>query len=589
MDWQIAFTLAVVALALVGMIREIAGPDLVMMAALVSLTVVGILTPEEAFRGFSNQAVVAIGVLFIVSAALRSTGALDLGLRQLMGSAHTVRSGIARICAPVALGSAFLNNTPIVAMMTPAVLDWARRVQLSPSRFLIPLSYAAILGSTTTLIGSSVNLTVAGLMSDTEMGDMGFFELTAVGLPIAVAGVLFLIFVAPRLLPDRPAPGDALGERRREYVIAMRVESDCPLVGQSVEDAGLRQLPGLFLVEIDRAGRVITPVAPDVPVRAGDHLVFAGVVSTIVDLQRIRGLVPLSEEESAESERPNHRLVEAVVSSSSPLVGRTVRDSNFRTVYDAAVIAVHRNGERVAGKIGAIALRSGDTLLMQTAPGFMRAHRNSPDFLLVSDIGDGQKPRYERAWLAIAILVGMVAIVGSGLAPISVAACVAAGALVVTRCITGAEARQSVQWPILIVIAAGLGVANAMQTTGAADFAAQVLVSGAGAKSPWVALAVIYLACLAMAELLHHNAAAAIMFPIAVATANQVGVDPRGFVMAVAIASGCAFASPVTYQTHLIVYGPGGYRFGDFIRVGIWLDALTAAIAIALIPLVWPF
>jgi di/tricarboxylate transporter len=513
-------------------------------------------------------------------------------LRRLMGRESSIVGGLTRITGPVAFFSAFLNNAPIVAMMTPAVLDWAKRVRIAPSRLLAPLSYASILGSITTMIGTSTNLTVAGLMIEADMPEMGFFELFPLGAPIACIGVLYLITVGWRLLPDREAPGDLIGENRREYMMAMRVEDDCPLADRSVEDAGLRELPGLFLVEIDRDGRVITPVAPDVPIRRGDVLVFAGVVSTIVDLQRIRGLVSVEEEQASVLASQRRTLVEAVVSNSSPLVGNTVKGVSFRTVYDAAVIAIHRNGERVAGKIGEIQIRSGDTLLMQTAPGFLRAHRNSPDFYLVSDVGDGDKPRYQLAGLAIATLGVMVLAVSLFGVPVSLAACAAAGFLILTRCVTGSEARQSMRWSILVVIAAGLGIATAMAKTGAADWIATQLVVLAGIgndASPWAALAVIYLVCLLMAETLHHNAAAAVMFPIAVATAHQVGADPRGFVMAVACASCCAFASPVTYQTHLIVYGPGGYRFTDFVKAGLPLDLLVAIVAIWLIPHFWAF
>ncbi len=589
MDWQIAYTLAVVVIALVAMIRQLAAPDLVLMAALLSLAVVGILTPAETFSGFSNPVVATIGALFMVAAALRETGALDLSIGQFLSRARGRIQGAARITLPVATLSAFLNNAPIVAMMTPSVIDWAKRNRMSPSRFLIPLSYASILGSITTIIGTSTNLTVAGLIIDAGMKPMGFFELLPVGLPICAVGLVYLIFIAPRRLPDRVDPSEDLGERRREYIASMEVQGDCPLVGRSIEEAGLRQLPGLFLVEIDREGHVITPVSPDEIIQSGDRLAFAGVVSTIIELQRIRGLLPISEDEGPMSSDPTHRLAEAVVSSSSPLVGESIRNSNFRTVYDAAVIAVHRNGERIPGKIGEIVLRPGDTLLLQCAPGFLRAHRNSPDFFLVSELEEGTKPRYERSWLALAVLGVMVVCVSTELLPIAVASFVAAGFLIGTRCLTGAQARRSVDWSILVVIGAGLGVAQAMEKTGAASLVARVIVDSIGDLGPLVALAVIYGTCLVMAEMLHHNAAVAIMFPLAAATANQVGADPRGFVMAVAVASCCAFASPVTYQTHLIVYGPGGYRFTDFVKVGLPLDLLTGAVAIAVIPLIWPF
>jgi di/tricarboxylate transporter len=420
------------------------------------------------------------------------------------------------------------------------------------------------------------------------MPEIGFFELVPVGLPIVLVGLVYLIFLAPRWLPDRQEPSEALGEHRREYTASMLVAPDCGLIDQTIEEAGLRHLPGLFLVEIDRGGHILTPVGPDEVIRAQDRLVFAGVVSTIVELQRIRGLMPVTEEDIPAARERAARLVEVVVSLSSPLVNRSIRDANFRTVYDAAVIAVHRNGERVPGKIGEIVLRAGDTLLLQSAPGFMRAHRNSPDFYLTSEIAESETPRYERAWVAVGVLTAMVLCSSVGPLPISIAAFLAAGLLIITRCITGPAARSSVAWQILIVIGAGLGIATAMEKTGAAAAVATVITSAAGGLGPIAALAFVYVATLVMAELLHHNAAVALMFPIAAATAGLVDANPRAFVMAVAVAGCCAFASPVTYQTHLIVYGPGGYRFTDFTKVGLPLDFLCAVVAVTLIPFIWP-
>jgi len=589
MEWQGWLTLAVVVLTLFAMVKELAGPDLVMMAGLFSLAAFGVLTPRETFEGFANPALAAVGALFIASAALRETGALEATIGRLMDRARTEWSGRARICPPVALLSAFLNNAPIVAMMTPTVIDWARRRGLSPSRFLIPLSYSAILGSPITVIGTSTVLTVSGLLGQSGMGEMGFFELAPIGIPVAIAGLAYLLYAAPHLLPNRSEPSEILGDRRREYTASMIVEEQCSLIDQTIEDAGLRHLPGLFLVEIGRAGRIITPVGPEEVIRTGDRLVFAGVVSTIVELQRFRGLVPVTDDEGPAPIRPEHRLVEAVVSASSPLIHQSIRDANFRTVYDAAVIAVHRNAERVVGKIGEIVLEAGDTLLLQGAPGFLRAHRNSRDFYLVSEIDGTETPRYDRAGVAIVILLLMVLAASLGVYPIAIAAFLAAGLMIMTRAISGSAARRSVEWSILIVIGASFGIALAMQKTGAAAAVAGVIAELAGSMGPLAALAVIYFTTLLMAESLHHNAAVALMFPIAVETANLVGAQPRGFVMAVAIAGCCAFASPVAYQTHLIVYGPGGYRFTDFVRVGLPLDALCAATAIALIPIFWPF
>jgi len=580
-------TLVVLVLIVIALAREVAGPDLIFMAGLFTLAGLRVLTPAETFQGFANPAMATIGALFIVSAGLRETGVLEDVVVRLFGRAQSRLSALARMCPPVAGASAFLNNAPIVAMMTPVVIDWARRHGHSPSRFLIPLSYATMLGSTLSVIGTSVNLTVSGLMDDTGMGPMGFFELAPVGLPICLLGLGFLLFLAPRLIPDRQLLAEQLGRHRREYIAAMRVEPHCNLVGQSVEEAGLRHLEGLFLVEIGRAGRTITPVAPREVIEAGDQLIFAGVVSTIVDLHRIPGLVPDTGETEWTDPAPERRLIEAVISTSSPLIGQSIRAANFRTTYDAAVVAVHRNGERLSGKIGEVVLRPGDTLLLQTSSGFTRAHRNSQDFFLVSEVDGTQSRRPEKAGMAIGILASMVGLVVIGVLPISIASFLAAGALVATRCISGATARSSVDWSILIVIGAGFGLAAAMKETGAASALAGVLVAGAGPYGPLATLAAVYAVTLLLAEMLHHAAAAAIVFPIAAAAAVQVGAEPRSFVMAVALAATCAFANPTTYPTHLIVYGPGGYRFRDFLRVGLPLDLACGGVALLVIPRVF--
>jgi di/tricarboxylate transporter len=590
MDWQIAFTLGLLAVALVVMIRELAAPDLVLMATLICFGVTGILSPSATFAGFANPVVATVGALFIVSAALRETGALDMTLGRALGRSGAVRKAMLRLTIPVATLSAFLNNAPIVAMMTPTVIDWARRHRISASQFLIPLSYASILGCITTIIGTSTILTVTGMVLDAGLPPWGFFEPAPVGIPIALAGILYLVLVAPSRLPDRIEAAEELDDRSREYTAAMRVTEGSPLHTMTIEEANLRNLPGLFLVEIDRGTRLITPVGPDQTLQSGDILVFAGVLNTIIDLQRIRGLEPAAPEDLIQSlpGGRNRPMVQAVVSASSPLIGQSVKQSNFRSVYDAVVIAVHRNAERVQGKIGDIVLRPGDTLLMQCAPAFMRLHHNSKDFYLASELPGASTPAFERARIALGILAAMVLAVSVGQVHISIAAFVTVAALIGTRCISASEARQSVDWSVLITIGAGLGIANAMTQSGAAGFVAHGLVTAVGSMGPIATMIVIYALCLVMAETLHHNAAVAIMFPIALAAAVQLGVDPKPFIMTVALASACAFAFPVSYQTHLIVYGAGGYRFGDFLRVGIPLDLICAVVALTTIPRIWP-
>ena len=588
LDLQGWFTLGVVVVMLGAMARGVAAPDLIMMAGLFVLAVVGVLTPEETFRGFANPAMMTVGALFILSAAMRETGALEITLGRLFGRSKSEGVAMVRTLPVLAGLSAFLNNAPIVAMMTPLLIDWARRHRIAPSRLLIPLSYSTILGSIITIIGTSVTLTVAGLVIQAGMKPLALFELAPVGLPICAVGLLYLLLVAPRILPARTDPATQVGDQQREYTVAMLVEENCTLVGLNIEDAGLRALPGLFLFEIERDGRRITPVAPDEVIVAGDRMVFAGVVSTIVDLQRIRGLVPVDDEDMPARAEMRHRLIEAVISRSSPLVKRSIKEANFRTVYGAAVIAVHRNGERVPGKIGSIVLRPGDTLVFQAAQGFLDSHRNSPDFYLVSEVPESHAPRHDRAWFAIAVFLAMVVLAATEIIPIAIGSFVAGGILIATRCISGTLARQSVHMNVLVVIAAGIGIATAIEKSGVAAAIADVLVRHSSALGPIALLATIYLVTMAMSELLHHAASAAVMFPIAVAAAHQASLDPRGFIIAVALGAACAFASPVTYQTHLLVYGPGGYRFTDFGRVGLPLNLICAAVAITLIPMIWP-
>ena len=527
LDFQGWFTLGVVVVILGAMLRGIAAPDLIMMSGLFVLALVGVLTPEETFRGFANPAMMTVGALFILSAAMRETGALEISLGQLFGKSKSEVVAMLRTLPVLAGLSAFLNNAPIVAMMTPLLIDWARRHRISPSRLLIPLSYSTILGSIITILGTSVTLTVAGLVIQSGMKPLSLFELAPVGLPICGVGLLYLLVVAPRMLPTRTDPASQVGNQQREYTVAMIVEQSCTLIGQSIEDAGLRALPGLFLFEIERDGRRITPVAPDELIAAGDRMVFAGVVSTIADLQRIRGLVPADAEGMPARAELRHRLIEAVISRSSPLVNRSIKEANFRSVYDAAVIAVHRNGERVPGKLGSIVLRPGDTLVFQAAPGFFDSHRDSPDFYLVSEVPESHTPRHDRAWFAIAIFIGMVVLAATDILPIAIGSFVAAGILIATRCISGPMARQSVHMNVLVVIAAGLGIATAIEKTGAASAIADLLVRQSSAFGPIALLATIYLITMVMSELLHHAASAALMFPIAVAAANQAGLDPR--------------------------------------------------------------
>lgn len=590
MSWEAWFTLTVVTLGVAALIREVLAPDLILLGILAVLLVSGILSPQEALAGFANPAVISVGALFVVAGAMQNTGALGFVATRLFGRIRGDRQALLRLMLPVAGISAFLNNTPIVAMFTPVVIDWARRHRLSPSRFLIPLSYAAILGGTCTLIGTSTNLVVNGLMVGAGMPGMSFFELSPVGVPCAVVGLAFIALIGRRLLPDRKDLIESLEESQREYLTELEVRADCPLAGQRIEEAGLRHLPGLFLIRIERAEETVAPVGPEERLKVSDRLVFTGVVSTIVDLQKIRGLVPAGDHRDGQEHfLTRENLSEAVVSEDSPLVGSTIRDANFRTHYGAAVVAVHRRGRRLSGKIGDIVLHAGDTLLLEASPGFARAYRNAPDFYLVSEVPDSTPPRFHKAVPALLVLVGVIALVTTELLPMVTAALLAASAVVVLGCLSVGEVRGSVDMSVLILIAAAFGVSKALEKTGVAGVVASVLIEAGVGMGPIGVLAMVYLATLIFTEFLSNAAAAALVFPIAAEAARQFSVDARPFAIAITIAASAAFASPLGYQTHLMVYGPGGYRFSDFLKIGIPLNLLIFVVAMLCIPYTWPF
>ncbi|MEZ5566663.1 MAG: SLC13 family permease [Gammaproteobacteria bacterium] len=563
--------------------------DLTLVGAATMLLLAGVLTPTEALAGFGNPGVITVGILYVVVAGLIDTGAVHALGARLLGRPVSLIAAQLRLMLPVTAMSAFLNNTPLVAMLVPVVGEWARRSGLSVSKLMIPLSYAAILGGSCTIIGTSTNLIVQGLLlKSNNMGQMGFFEIGAVGLPCAITGILFIMLAQRWLLPERIPPlRESLDVR--EYALEMLVEKGSGLIGRTVEQAGLRNLPGAFLAEIGRAEVVLPAVAPTEVLRVGDRLLFVGAVESMVDLVKTRGLVPAPEQLfEPGSPRPERCLVEVVISDTCPLVGKTIRDSRFRSRYDAVVIAVARNGGRLSGKIGLIALRPGDTLLLESRPSFMTRHARSRDFLLVSEVQGASVPRHDRAWVAIAILVAMVSVAALNILPILEAALVAGGLMIATRCTTTAKARERIDWSVLVTIGASFALGAAIEKSGVGAALAGGWLDLAG-DHPWLALAAVYTLTMFLTELISNNAAAVLVFPIAQATAESLGVSFWPFVACIMMAASASFATPIGYQTNLMVYGPGGYRFTDYLRIGVPLNLLLGTVTVTLAPAVWPF
>ena len=581
-------TVAIVFGVLITLMVTSIGPDLIMVAAVTVLLTLGVFSsPQDALAGFSNEGLLTVAVLYIVAAGLRETGGMMMLANRMLGTPRTVAGAQARMMVPLAVMSSVMNNTPLVAMMLPVISDWAKKLQISPSKVMMPLSYATILGGLCTLIGTSTNLVVYGLLVAATGEKMGLFDVAWVGIPCAVAGLLYILATSRWLLPERKRP-ISLESDPREYTTEMLVEPTGPLVGQTVEEAGLRRLVGIYLMEIDRGGEIMPMVGPEQRLQANDQLVFVGVVDSVLELRRVRGLRPATDQVfKLKAAQLDRLLIEAVVSNSCPIVGQTIRDGRFRNIYNAVVIAVARNGERIRKKIGDIVLEAGDTLLLEASRSFIDNHRNSRDFFLVSHIDGVVPPRHDRAGVAIGILMAMVVAVASGVISMINASLIAACLMILTRCISGPTARRAIDWQILIVIGAALGLGKAMDQSGAAEYIAGHFISLAG-LDPWVALVIIYGLTMVFTELLTNNAAAALMFPIAMSTAHVLGVPHLPFVIAVMIAASCGFATPIGYQTNLMVYGPGGYHFRDFVLFGGGLDLVVWAVAVTVIPIVWP-
>jgi len=587
--WEAWLTVSVVVAMLLVLSLTRLAADMVFLGGLTVLMLAGVLTPGEAFAGLGNQGLITVAVLYVVVSGLQETGGIHWIVQRVLGTPRSLGNAQVRLMSPVAFLSAFLNNTPVVAMLIPAVTEWARKFGLSNSKLMIPLSYAAILGGTCTLIGTSTNLVVNGLIIENTPGaGLSMFELAWVGLPVALVGLAFILLTTRWLLPDRRPAISQMGDPR-EYSVEMLVDSDGPLVGKTVEEAGLRHLSGMFLAEIDRDGQIMPAVSPQERLQAGDRLVFVGVVESVVELQRIRGLTPATNQVfKLDGHRSQRTLVEAVVSSSCPIVGKSIREGRFRSLYDAVIIAVARNGERLRQKIGDVELRPGDTLLLEARPAFLEQQRNNRDFFLVSKLEDAATLRHEKAPIALGLLVTMVALVTFGVVSMLEGALVAAAGMLVTRCVGVESARRSIDWSVLLVIAAAFGIGLAMDKTGVAVTLAQTVIGFTGDQA-WINLALIYLLTALFTAVITNNAAAVLMFPIAYAVAGDIGVSFMPFAIAIMLAASASFATPIGYQTNLMVMGPGGYRFSDYLKMGLPLNLVTAVVAVAVIPLVWPF
>jgi di/tricarboxylate transporter len=591
-SWEAWLTLAVVAATIATLAAERASPPVAAVGGVTALLVAGVIDADQALAGFSNPAPASVAALYVLAAGAKVTGALDAITGRILATVPPGplgdRSALLRVLLPTAASSALLNNTPIVAMVAPGVLSWARRTGRSASAFLMPVSFAAILGGLVTTIGTSTNLVVSGLMRATGQDPMGLFEIGRVGLPLAVAGVALVSLLAFKALPQRRTPGDDFADAR-EFTVEMIVTDKSQLAGKSVADGNLRSLEGVFLVEVQREERRIAPVSPDEVLVSGDRLTFAGNVDRVLDLQRMIGLRSAEHPHfSVAGSTHARRLFEAVISEGGALAGTTLKEIGFRSRYGGAVLAIHRAGERVPGKLGEVRLRPGDVLLMLGPPGFRRRWVDHDDFLLVASLDGDTPPRMEKAPIVGIVTAALLLAVGTGSLDILEGALLAAFALVVTGVLSPREAREAVDVNVIVLIAASFGLGAAITVSGLAGEVAGVLVEPFSVFGDVGLIVGVVIATMILTELITNNAAAVLMFPIAIAAATEANLDPRGFAFAVAIGASASFLTPIGYQTNTMVYGMGGYRFGDFMRLGAPLSLVVIVGSAVLIPWAWP-
>ena len=571
----LATVLAVVAIAATDRVPTVAA----MGAGVAFLLVSGAIEDDVALSGLSSPATATIALLYVVAGGVAATGALSLVIdRLLFGERNTV----ARLAGTTAAMSAFVPNTPLVALAAPRAIRWARANGRSASTLLMPLSFASILGGVITLLGTSTNLVVSDAIRSTGDDPLGLFEVTRVGLPVAVVGVGVLAVATPFLLRHRLAAGESMRAAVREFQLQMVVAPGGQLDGRTVATAGLRHLDGVYLAAIERAGGIVT-ARPETEVTGGDRLYFVGDITRVIDLQDVAGLESAEQQHVIDTAGPGSRLYEAVVGPRSDLAGRTLKDAGFRGRYGAAVLAVHRADEELRGKLGTIPINAGDVLLVLAGDDFGRRWREHGDFALVSSIDEPPPPRRARAWVAALAFAAMLLLAASSVLSLLAASALAAAVMVIGGVLGPSEARRAVDLNVVLTIAMSISLGNAAASSGLATEIADRLVSLGSSWGTFGLLLVTIVATQLLTEVLSNSGAAALMVPIGMAAAAGVGAEPRDFAIAVLVGASCSFLTPIGYQTNLMVYGLGGYRFTDFTRLGFPLTISCAVVTAALL------
>jgi di/tricarboxylate transporter len=598
MTWDIAFVLLLLGLAFLMFVSEKVSPDVTALSLFAILLVTGKLPQERILGVLANPAPLTIGAMFILSGALVKAGAMER-LANLLAGISKLHYFTVVLLLTVGVGavSAFINNTPVVVVLVPVVLALAARMQVPASKLLIPLSYAAVLGGVCTLIGTSTNLVVSGIAQSRGQPPFEMFELAYVGLPLLAVGAVYVALFGWRILPVRESlTGILTAEERREYFTEMFVRAGSAAVGQTLDQAGLVSSRGVRVIELVRDEVALPFDTRTTTLAEGDRLILSCRPKGVAHARSIRGLDLGAEMKLPLEQISAHEgvIIEGVVGPNSDLIGATLREINFRQRYRMVVLAVHRRGESVREDIGDLPLQLGDILLMMGTEHAVERLRSGPDLLLVDRPPVPSRTVPRHLLISIASILGIMVVSTLGLLPIEVAAVLACVVVLLTGCIKPKEAYRAVEWDILVLIYGMLAVGLAMEDTGTTAYLVDRITWAVAhftpiEHKPLVMLAVFYLTATILTEVLSNNAVAALMAPLAIGVAAELGVDARPFLIALCIAASAAFATPIGYQTNTYVYGIGAYRFSDFVKFGLPLNFLCFAVAIYLIPRIWPF
>jgi di/tricarboxylate transporter len=575
-----AYVLLVVIFLVIALYREIFNPALTFFIATVALLLGGIITPAEILKGLSNQQIIVIFLLVLVTAGIRLIFGSDLFIK-LFNPRLSPRAFLLRLMVTVSTISAFLNNTPIVAFMIPYVKDWAKKTGNPASKFLIPLSFATILGGMITVIGTSTNLVLNGLIAEYKLPMLAFQDFFFLGVAVSLMGCTYLYFIGYKLLPSNPNEIDSLREHLKEYIIETEIAPESKLIGKTVKDAGLRNLEDVFLVEIYRDEKIISPVSPEEVLEQNDALFFSGNTQSIYTLIKEDNGLSIPKDAAQDRGEGHFNFVDAVIPASSSLIGQRIKDSNFRERFNASIIAIHRDGKRVPGKVGETQLAGGDFLLLLA--GDQRSNGNNNDlFLLSVPKRVNEKTQKGKQYLGLAaaavLIMGVV-----GVIPLFTASLIIMVGFVFFGILPMAEIRKELDLSLLMVLVCSLAIGVALEKSGTADWIAKVLIQSVQAFGPVAVLSSLFMVTIFLTALITNAAAVSIVFPIAMSMAEQMHLPYTPFFVAIAYAASGDFMTPIGYQTNLMVYGPGGYTFRDFLKVGTPLTILYVLICIGFI------